>query len=202
MRSRASFECPVIVPGCVVSGRWSIPAVGTIQESNPVNTKILAAAAALIGAGVVMSQPAQAVTISKALFSDPSTACQLSIPTTDTAVRPKATGFRNEGSNAFVICGTSMFSNGGVPTSLLIQLTAFDGLSHSVSCTAVSRDSSGVGAVFSVKSTDVASATSISWSAADFGGTFVGFANSVTCTLPSGAAITGIRLGFADDVGA
>ncbi|MFO1473032.1 MAG: hypothetical protein U1F20_00190 [Lysobacterales bacterium] len=37
----------------------------------------------------------------------PADSCQLlSIPTTDTGVRPKATGFRNEGTtDQFVICG-------------------------------------------------------------------------------------------------
>src|ERR1041384_3895416 len=105
------------------------------------NTRILVAATALIGAGLGMSQSAQAVTISKPMLVDPSMACQLSLPTTDTAVRPRATGFRNEGANSFIICGTAYFSNSvNIATELRLQMIAFDGATHdNVSCTAVNR---------------------------------------------------------------
>ena len=150
-----------------------------------------------------MVQPAQAVTVSKSLFVDPSTSCQLSIPTTNTGVRPRATGYRNEGANAFVICGTSMFAWNS-PTSIQLQFIAFDGVSHDISCTAVTRDSGGAClGVYSTKALNVVSGTtnSIVWSGADFGGGFEGFANSVTCTLPGGVAITGTRITFPDEVG-
>ena len=165
--------------------------------------KTLAIAAVCIGAAMGTAEPARAVTISKSMFIDPSAACQLSVPTIDTAVRPKATGFRNEGiASAFTICGTSMFSIGGVlPTTMNIQLSVFDGASHSVSCTAVSRDSTGSGPVYSTKSAISSSTISLSWTGADFGAGFAGFANSVTCTLPGGVAITGVRITFPDEIG-
>src|SRR5690242_8566521 len=76
------------------------------------NIKMFAVATALIGAGLGMTQPAQAVTQSVFAYTNPGGACQLSIPTTNTGVRPKATGFRNEGTvNNFVICGYTKISN-------------------------------------------------------------------------------------------
>jgi len=165
------------------------------------NTKMLAAATALIGATLGMAQPALAVTDSKTLFLDPSTACQLSIPTTDTAVRPKATGYRNEGANAFVICGTGQLAGGGAPTSMSIQMLAFDGASHDVSCTAVNRQSSGSGPVYSTKVGTVdGSGGIIEWLPADVN-SFGGFASSMTCILPSGVSITGTRLVFPVEIG-
>ena len=165
------------------------------------NTRILAAATAILG--ISLGHSAQAGTVSKSLFTDPSSSCQLSIPTTDTAVRPKATGYRNEGTkSAFVICGTSMFTTGGVQaTGLTLQMTSFDGATHDVSCPAVSRDSSGAAPVYSTKSASFGTGGVIGWAGSDFGGTFQGFANSVTCTLPGGVAITGVRITFPDEIG-
>lgn len=168
------------------------------------NTKMLAAATALISATLGMAQPAQAVTISKPMLMDPAAACQLSLPTTDTAVRPRATGFRNEGANAFVICGTTYFSNSvNIATELRVQMVAFDGATHNnVSCTAVNRQSAGGGEVFSTKVVSVGPVgVDFTWAPGDLNN-FTGFVNSVTCTLPSGVAITAVRLVFPDDVGA
>lgn len=170
------------------------------------NIKSIAAAAALVGATLGMTPSAQAVTISKSMFVDPSTACQLSLPTIDTVVRPRATGYRNEGTTGtFVICGTAYFSaSSGTATSLQVQMTAFDGVSHAnVSCTAVTRQSSGGGEVFSTKvaATVPTTGASLSWAPADLDD-FSGFANSVTCNVPAGVAITGVRLVYPDDVGA
>lgn len=167
------------------------------------NIKLLAATTALIGAGFGMVQPAQATTVSKSLFLDPSSSCQLSTPTTDTKVRPKATGYRNEGANAFVICGTGLFAN-SFPTGMQLQFISFDGQDHNVSCTAVSRDSGGLANItYSTKTLNVISGSlnSISWSGVDFGGAFSGYANSATCTLPGGVAITGTRITFPDEIG-
>ena len=168
------------------------------------NAKHLAAASAFLGMAMGMAQPAQAVTISKPMLIDPAMACQLSLPTIDTAVRPRATGYRNEGAaGTFVICGTAYFSNSvNIATNLLLQMTAFDGATHaSVSCTAVNRQSSGSDAVFSTKLLDVgASGASFSWVPADLNN-FNGFVNSVTCNVPPGVAITAVRLVFPDDVG-
>lgn len=168
------------------------------------NIKLIAAATALIGATLGMTPSAQAVTISKPMIVDPSMACQLSLPTIDTAVRPRATGYRNEGaSGTFVICGTAYFSNSvNIATSLQLQMTSFDGATHTgVSCTAVNRQSAGGGEVFSTKMADVGpGGASFSWAPADLN-TFTGFLNSVTCNMPQGTSITAVRLVFPDDVG-
>ena len=167
------------------------------------NTRMLAAATGLIGAALGMAQPAQAVTVSKNMFIDPSTACQLSLPSIDTAVRPRATGYRNEGtSGVFIICGSAYFAAGsGTATSLTVQLISFDGVTRDVSCTAVTRQSAGNSPIFSTKVGSVSSAgATISWAPADLDN-FSGFANSVTCNVPSGVAITGVRLVYPDEVG-
>lgn len=166
------------------------------------NIKLLAAATALISATVGMTPSAHAATTSKTLFLDPSTSCQLSVPTTDTAVRPKATGYRNEGTkSAFVICGTGQLLSGfDGATSLQIQMISFDGANHNVSCTAVNRQTSGVLPIYSTKVAAVDTfGTATVWLAADVG--FTGFASSVTCTLPGGVAISGVRLTFPDEIG-
>lgn len=67
--------------------------------------------------------------------------CQLSIPTLDTTVRAKATGFRNEGNtNSFAICGMeSSNSRDGYGTIMGISMALYslNGASSNVSCTAV-----------------------------------------------------------------
>ena len=50
--------------------------------------------------------PAAAVTKTQNFFENPASACQLSMPTIDTVVTPRANGYRNPGTkSAFVICG-------------------------------------------------------------------------------------------------
>lgn len=159
-------------------------------------------AVAILGIAASMGPPAKAGFVSKEMYFEPSMSCQLSIPTIDTAVRPKATGFRNEGANAFVICGTGAYANGSAATELELQLAAFDGVTHGgVSCTGVNRQSNGSLPVYSTKQADVTpSGVSITWGAADIN--FGGFASSVTCNLPSGVSITGVRLTYLDEIGA
>jgi hypothetical protein len=166
------------------------------------NIKAILITAVAVGAALGMGRSAQAVTITKTVFVDPSAACQLSIPTTDTGVRPRATGYRNEGVNAFVICGATYLYSSLTVSSLQINLRAFDGATHDMTCTAVDRSSSGGNEVYSSKSVSVGSgANFISWMPADLNN-FSNFAVSVTCSLPSGVAIAGIRLSVPDDVGA
>ena len=53
--------------------------------------------------------PAMAATNTENMSENAAQACQLSLPTIDTKVSPRATGFRNDGTaNVFVICGTSV----------------------------------------------------------------------------------------------
>ena len=63
------------------------------------------AVAALAAAGISAAPMAGATMQTRTVTIPASRLCTLSVPTTDTGVRPKATGFRNEGkANAFVIC--------------------------------------------------------------------------------------------------
>ena len=79
-----------------------------------------------VGAGVALafglSGTAHAVTQTRVTQIPAGAACQLSVPTIDTAVRPRATGFRNEGTtSAFTICGIQD-PVGGMVTDAAITL--------------------------------------------------------------------------------
>ena len=141
-------------------------------------------------------------------------ACQLSIPTTNTGVRPKATGFRNESTSVsnFVICpvSTQVAISNDQHSSVYIRVYSMDGATHSVSCTGVSGwDNNTV--LYSTKTFDVSSSDpsygyTVQWLAEDFGGTAgnpipgsIGF--SVTCNLPPQAAITQVIGVFSYEVG-
>ena len=162
----------------------------------------VAVSVAIVATGLAISQPAAAATANKNLFLDPAASCQLSIPTTDTAVRPRATGFRNEGAtNAFVICGIGDLGiSTGNEQTIMIQFVSFDSASHTFNCTAVNRQSSGSGPIYSTKPVTVNSFASLSFDGVDLG-SFSGFANSITCILPPGVGITGLRMNFNDEVG-
>jgi hypothetical protein len=164
--------------------------------------KTLAIAAVFIGAAMGTGT-VEAVTVSKTVFIDPSSSCQLSLPTIDTSVRPRATGYRNEGAtNAFVICGATYIFSSATVTSAQVQLTAFDGGNHDVSCTAVNRGSGGGSEIYSTKVISLTGGGgSASWTGTDLN-SFVNFAVSVTCNLPTGVAVTGLRLVVPDEVGA
>lgn len=130
--------------------------------------------------------------------------CQLSIPTTDTKFRPKATGARNEsttGSN-FVICPlvNANATNNNHLIYLYVQVYSLDGIARNVDCTATSGVNGITGDLkYSTKTASVSGTGAGSvyiWSASDFGAgaagdpipgsTFV----SVTCLLRPQTAIS------------
>ena len=126
--------------------------------------------------------------------------CQLSIPTVDTAVRARATGFRNEGTaSTFIICGMESANSQetlGTIKGLTIGLYSLNGVSATVSCTAVNGYAAGV-PIYATKSVTTkadGSATLLSFDASDFGGT-AGMPLpdsdywSVTCNLPGKSSI-------------
>lgn len=154
----------------------------------------------VVGAGLLMSrQPAYATINQYNHFSNPGRACQLSIPSTDTKVRPKASGYRNEGTtNQFVICGLDNLDfQTQTILSMGIGLASFDGVAHTVSCTAVTG-TTGLSTLQYATSNISVPATSYTqkvWDAVDFGGTFGNkipgsLVPSITCTLPPNVAIT------------
>lgn len=153
--------------------------------------------AGLLAFGSAMSAPATAATYYTSTHLNPAAACQLSIPTTDTQVRPKATGYRNESTtkSAFVICGYDTPGNSS-SKDVYIYFTSMDRVSRNISCTAVSGMAGAEPMVYSTKSISSTAAdtyTALLWTPSDFGGTTeipYGEAPSVTCTLPPQTAIT------------
>jgi len=159
---------------------------------------------AMLTIGIATTLPAQAVTQSRTIRAQGGVACQLSIPTTDTKVRPKAIGFRNEGTtNAFTICGYPMPD--GMLTQFNINFESIDGIDRSFNCTAA-NGASFTPPTYSVKTvTTSAGFGSLVWDASDFGGTagsdFVGYM-SVTCILPGQMSIPNVYVYYNEDVGA
>ena len=135
--------------------------------------------------------------------------CQLSIPTTNTGVRPKATGFRNESTTTsnFVICPMVLpNASGGGITALYAGFYSLDGTSRDVSCTAVTSWFGGATPQYSSKTLAITTTTSyqlLTWDASDFGGTAGGtfVAMSVTCSLPPQTVIDVLQSNYTYNVG-
>lgn len=158
--------------------------------------------AVAVACGLAMAFDASAATDEKTFYLDPAMACQLSIPSTDTAVRPRATGYRNEGTTAaFMICGLPYYYSGAVPTSFAIVVRSFDGAAHSFDCTGVTRSSGGTSPAYSTKNLSVAAngSDSATWTGADF--TLGNFDASITCPLPAGVAIVSVQIRVNDEIG-
>jgi hypothetical protein len=145
--------------------------------------------------------------------SDPADACQLSIPTTDTRVRPKASGFRNErtSSSAFVICGISDVEWNSL-TEVSIYAVSLDEQVHDMTCTGVIGvpNNDGPGLTYSSKTMPASpyswgSLRSVRWIPADFGqagGAFYGTNTfSMTCMLPPQTAIVIVNVGRTFEIG-
>ena len=171
------------------------------------STAYVSAFACLLAMGS-MAMLASAATQVKTYEFSAADACQLSVPTTDTKVRPRANGYRNEGtSNQFVICGMGGYENDTVLSTTLLA-TSIDGKAHTMSCTGVTGLVGFDGPHYSAKTMTVPASGvgSQSWVAEDFGGTagvpIVGGLNlSVTCTLPPNVALQGFESQGAIDVG-
>ena len=126
--------------------------------------------------------------------------CQLSIPTVDTTVRAKATGFRNEGTtSSFAICGmesSNSRSDVGTIQQISIGLYSLNASAKTVSCTAVNGFANGT-PIYSTKNASVAAngaTTTLTFDASDFGGTAGNPLPqsdfwSITCNLAGNSAI-------------
>jgi hypothetical protein len=155
-----------------------------------------------------LAMPASAATSARIYEFSAADACQLSVPTTDTKVRPRANGYRNEGtSNQFVICGMGGYENDTVMSATLLA-TSIDGKAHSMSCTGVTGLAGVSGPYYSTKTVAVPTAGvgAQAWAAEDFGGTEGevidgGLNLSVTCTLPPNVALQGFESQGIIDVG-
>ncbi len=169
-------------------------------------------AAAILTAGLAMAPAAQAVTQSRITRQQGGPACQLSVPTTATTVRPRATGIRNEGTTpAFVIC--QMESSTGNLNQAQVIVSSIDGTARNVSCTAVNGYNVAPAFMqigYSPKTVATDSSSGIlgvfNWDATDFGGAAgadmpnSGFF-SVTCLLPPQTAINFLGFFYNEDVG-
>jgi hypothetical protein len=164
-------------------------------------------------AGLAMSAPSQAATVSQLATASPGASCQLSQPTIATSVRGRATGFRNEGTiNAFVICQFN--SPTGAMTNGQMIVISTDGVARDVTCTGVNGFNLGIpeyshiaysSKTFGTQSTEGIAAAFI-WTAADFGGTDgdqlpnQGYF-TVTCILPPKTAIVATGFAFDQEIG-
>lgn len=154
-----------------------------------------------------LSAQAQAVTQARVTQIPAGAACQLSIPTIDTTVRAKATGFRNEGTvSTFAICGLQDPVQGAV-SDVGIAFYALDGKSHTFDCTAVNGWPDVESYVYATKSITVSSSTfrsSLHFLPADFGGTTYlpneGYI-TVTCSLPPQVSVGYLYMSYDEDVG-
>lgn len=170
------------------------------------NSGSLCAAACALMVGLASAPASNAATQDIWFLNAPGDSCQLSLPTIDTLVRPRASGYRNEGTaSKFVICGygSSRWQNTLVAN---IQASSIDGATHSMNCTFAAGQSSGyVTYVSKTLPVPAAGVAFISISASDFGGTsgntFDNYELSVTCNLPPNVAIVHLESKQRVDVG-
>lgn len=151
---------------------------------------VLLPVASVAALALSMGQPAHAATY-EASFTAAGT-CQLSIPSIDTKVRSKASGYRNEGStNAFVICSPFSPTINGLE-NFRYFLVSMDGAGHSVTCTGTSGNT-GEALGYSTKTLTAVGeyGTEFQWTASDFGGSLSEGSGHVamTCALPPNVAI-------------
>lgn len=173
-------------------------------------------ATSVVGLALGMAQPAQAVTQNRLVPALGADSCKVSLPTIDSKVRPRATGFRNEGTtNVFVIC-TIHTDNGqggafGAPTFVDAGLLAasLDGVDRDVTCTGVNSFNILADQQFVAKTQNTSQfggATQFWWTETDFGvsdgsgipttGVF-----SVTCNLPPSTSLDLVLANTSEDVG-
>ncbi len=167
--------------------------------------------------------PAHAVTQTRKFSTTGARLCTPSIPDPNAKARPKATGFRNEGTtNVFVICGfdsnpgqsqVSVTESPGDPSLIALIFSSFDGQPHSISCTGVNSWPGGGEAapmqyvqkvVFIDPPNDPFAYAEADWYPYDFGATNhipTSGVFSVTCLLPPGAAILFGGVVGTEDVG-
>jgi len=175
---------------------------------------VVATSAIGLALGMGISPAAQAVTQNRLVSLLGADMCKLSVPTTDTKVRPRATGFRNEGTiNQFVICTmhTDNGPGGSFGTAPLIDaglaVISVDGVARDITCTGVNSFSVLGDQQFIAKTQNTGTTlTQFWWTESDFGvsdgsgipttGVF-----SITCILPPNTAIDLGLANMNEDVG-
>jgi hypothetical protein len=163
----------------------------------------IASGIVVLAVGVGMGSSSRAATQLREIQAQGGPACQLSVPTTDTKVRPKAIGFRNEGTtNAFVICSLPFAD--GTFSGIELGASTLDGhpASTSMSCTATNgRHSPDMSVDYVTKSgQENGGQRWFGWTPSDFtfnGGGYI----SITCLLPAQTSIDSIDGYYYEDVG-
>lgn len=168
----------------------------------------------VLAAGMGMGQSVHAATQNRLMAALGSDACKLSVPTTDTKVRPRATGFRNEGTtNQFVICTlhTDNGLGGTFGTTPLIDAglaaTSLDGVDRDVTCTGVNSFTLLGDQQYVAKTQNTSQYDGITqfwWTQEDFGST-AGIPTtgvfSITCVLPPNVSLDLVLSNMNEDVG-
>ena len=157
---------------------------------------------------LLIAAPADAAVTYKHKSQNPSTACTLTKPTTDSPVRGQATGFRNQGTaNVYALCGfdkESLAAGGPYAgfVKIWLNFVAFDGAAHTFNCTGVARDPSNSAGIYLTKPA-YADATGGSVEFNIYDVIYSGYnldqrSQSITCTLPPGVAILGVESDYGD----
>lgn len=153
-------------------------------------------------------QPVNAATEIRFQTAQGGVVCKPSDMTSNSNLKAKSTGLRNEGATAsyFVICGfesSNSRSDFGTIQSITMGIYGLSTVAKIVSCTAVNGFADGA-PIYSTKSVTTntnGTATLLNWDATDFGGA-AGTALpesdywSVTCTLPAKSSIGYMRTQF------
>ena len=172
------------------------------------NTHLMAIATGCAVVGGQLFAPVQGATRQESMFFNTAQACQLSIPTIDSKVRPRATSYNNEGTtNAFVICGYAhpAIASGGL-IDLDLAVRSLDGVARNLTCTAV-NGYAGITAQTYVSKTVTVPSTGFALfdlNPSDFGGTteiLDSGAMSVTCILPPNVGFTVATVTYNIEIG-
>jgi hypothetical protein len=145
-------------------------------------------------------QPAGAATESRYQNAQGGVACKPSDMVSNSYMKAKATGLRNEGTTStFVICGfesSNSRSDFGTIQSITMGLYGLNGVSSSVSCTAVNgfANASPVYSTKAVVTNANGTGVQLKFDASDFGGTAGDPLPdsdfwSITCSLPGKSSI-------------
>ena len=150
--------------------------------------------AATMALASAVAMPAPATVLYESTLSSAAANCQLSIPTIDTVVAPRANGYRNPGTQgAFVICGINSPVDAEFKT-VYIVLLSLDGQSHAMSCTGVNGIPGVSAQAYLTRNFTVpAGGYALSFAAGDYGGVTTipaSRAFTITCGLPPQTAIS------------
>jgi hypothetical protein len=166
----------------------------------------------MLSAGLLLAPaPARSASLDRKFAYSGADACQPSIPTTDTRIRPRANGYRNEGTTTqFVICGLGGYQTEGSMLEFWVNAISVDGVPRTMSCTATGGIADNDSLRYSTKAVNIpASGIGIaSWDYGDFGG-FAGTPMSyspslnlsVTCALQPGTALLQMESTQRTDIG-